>query len=397
MTTRPDASAEADRFFALLKDGLVQNSWTKLALGKYRGLEPQLKNVVVRPVRIQGQDCLSFVYRYPTRDITKNTSIPEGIEVIRQWLGRDFLHAHLLAATGDVHLTFNKKGKCCLKRGKPSSDAAPDRSHDRDKHRVIDPAAPFLTTLGITNEQRQVIPSMSRKWKQINVFIQILQQAFQEAAIDKAGRIEVVDFGAGKGYLTFAVYDFLKNQLGLDVQVTGVEARGELAAFCNEAARNHGMEGLRFLQGDVESYRPETIHVMIALHACDTATDLALHMGIRAGAGILLCAPCCHKELRPQLQSPPVLLPVLRHGVHLGLEAEMITDSLRALLLEAAGYDTRVFEFISLEHTGKNKMILANRRPAPGNPEAVLAQISALKEFYGIREQYLETLLRTSQ
>jgi hypothetical protein len=136
---------------------------------------------------------------------------------------------------------------------------------------------------------------------------------------------------------------------------------------------------------------------MIALHACDIATDYALHMGIRTGAEIIMCSPCCHKQIRPQMQSPAMLAPLLQHGIHMGQEAEMVTDGLRALLLEAHGYDTQVFEFISLEHTSKNKMILAQKRKHPLDNSATLAQIAGIKAFYGIKEQCLETLLTQSQ
>ena len=134
---------------------------------------------------------------------------------------------------------------------------------------------------------------------------------------------------------------------------------------------------------------------MIALHACDTATDHALHAGIRAGAAIIMCSPCCHKELRPQLVAPALLQPMLQHGIHLGQQAEMVTDSLRALLLEAEGYTTQVFEFVALEHTSKNKMILAVRREAGTDRGAARSQIDAIKAFYGVREHCLETLLAT--
>jgi hypothetical protein len=133
--------------------------------------------------------------------------------------------------------------------------------------------------------------------------------------------------------------------------------------------------------------------VMIALHACDTATDFAIHLGIRAGAEIIMCSPCCHKQIRPQLLSPHPLRPILQHGIHLGQEAEMLTDGLRALLLDAAGYDTQVFEFVSLEHTNKNQMILAVKRTQPKANVEVLEQIKQIKAFYGIKEQALESLL----
>jgi hypothetical protein len=193
--------------------------------------------------------------------------------------------------------------------------------------------------------------------------------------------------------LTFAVHDHLRHALQRDAQVTGVELRQDMVALGNAAAQRLGLAGLNFEQGDVSTFAPRAVDVMIALHACDTATDHAIHKGIRAGAAIILCSPCCHKQLRPQLLSPHPLRPILQHGIHLGQEAEMLTDGLRALLLESRGYQTQVFEFISLEHTQKNKMILAVKRADPGPPDEVLAQIDEIKRFYGIREQCLEMLL----
>ena len=172
-----------------------------------------------------------------------------------------------------------------------------------------------------------------------------------------------------------------------------------MVKLCAAAAARHGLNGLTFDQGDVRSYQPAKLDVMIALHACDIATDYAIHLGLRAGAKVIMCSPCCHKQIRPQMQLPPLLRPMLQHGIHLGQEAEMVTDSLRALLLEAQGYETQVFEFIALEHTSKNKMILAVKKTgaaaaaqAARRPE-LLAQIAEIKRFYGLREHCLETLL----
>jgi hypothetical protein len=175
--------------------------------------------------------------------------------------------------------------------------------------------------------------------------------------------------------------------------VTGVELRSELVKICTNVIEQLSLEGLAFYQGDVRSYYPTAVDVMIALHACDVATDYALHTGIRLGASIIMCAPCCHKQVRPQIQSPHVLRPMLQHGVHLGQEAEMLTDGLRALLLEACGYETKVFEFVALEHTSKNKMILAVKRDNFFKQAEILDQIRSIKDFYGIKEQCLETLL----
>jgi hypothetical protein len=195
------------------------------------------------------------------------------------------------------------------------------------------------------------------------------------------------------------MHHHLTHARGWQAAVTGVELREDLVNLCNAAALRRHMEGLSFVCGDVRSHVPAHLDVMVALHACDTATDFALHTGIRAGASIILTAPCCHKQIRPQMQLPPLLKPMLQHGVHLGQQAEMVTDSLRALLLEAHGYDAQVFEFVALEHTSKNKMILAVRRPPGARVDAarqaqVLGQIAEIKAFYGIREHCLESLLQ---
>jgi SAM-dependent methyltransferase len=226
---------------------------------------------------------------------------------------------------------------------------------------------PFLQALGVTDQRRQLIPSMSRKWKQINRFLEVFEAAWHSSSLASPARpVRVVDFGSGKGYLTFALHDYLRNTLRIAVQTTGVELRADLLKTCNDAAAALGVEGLSFEQGDIANRgtTAPAFDVMIALHACDTATDEAIHHGIRAGAAIIMCAPCCHKQLRPQLLAPHPLRPIMQHGVHLGQEAEMLTDGLRALLLDAHGYDAKVFEFISLEHTSKNKMILAGEAPA---------------------------------
>jgi hypothetical protein len=269
--------------------------------------------------------------------------------------------------------------------------------HNREKQRVLSLERPFLRALGVTDDRGRLIPSMSRKWKQINRFIEVFSVAWNTSGLaQRTGTLRLIDFGSGKGYLTFALHDHLQRTLGRAVETTGVERRADLVKTCSEAAEALRIEGLAFRQGDIDGYGAQAggMDVMIALHACDTATDDAIYQGVRAGASIIMCAPCCHKQLRPQLLSPHPLRPILQHGIHLAQEAEMLTDGLRALLLEACGYEAQVFEFISLEHTGKNKMILAAKRALPKPVEPVLAQIREIKSFYGIRDQRLEALLR---
>ncbi|MFT4835456.1 MAG: SAM-dependent methyltransferase [Psychromonas sp.] len=394
-----------DDFYQLLAKSLENNSLTKLLLSKYRGNDKSLQRITVRPVILQNAPVLSFVYRHQTNDITKNYSYEEGIAAIKLLLNDDFKSAYLSAESVETQLEISKKGKINITTHKVkeasvkvTETASSQLQHDREKKRFVDINRPFLRMLGVTDKQHNLIPAMSRKWKQINKFIEVFSQALSVSTQASEQPIKVVDFGSGKGYLTFAIHDYLRHSLHNNAQVIGVELRQGLADLCNETAATLDHEGLSFVCGDVKTHAPKQTDVMIALHACDIATDYAIHYGIRANAGIIMCSPCCHKQIRPQMHSPELFKPMLQYGVHMGLQAEMVTDSLRALFLEAHGYTTKVFEFISLEHTNKNKMILAvkkNQHKGKENIE-ILKQIADIKAFYGIKEHCLETLLNES-
>ena len=388
----PDHRAQ---FLSLLDTSLSQNSFIKLVLAKYVGAEAELQRIIIKLTTIKDLPHLSFVYRYKTRDITKNFPLTEGVEVIAGLLPESFKNAHLLSLTDEVQLEYSKKGKSTLFTSKAQKQReAPSVEHDREKKRFLELNRPFLTDLGVTNKQHELIPSMSRKWKQINKFIEVFSHALSTSPLALDQPIKVADFGSGKGYLTFAIHDYLRNTLHAEGHVTGVELREDMVTLCNNAAARLEHPGLVFQHGDVRTVAPSAIDVMIALHACDIATDYAIHMGIRSGASIIMCSPCCHKQIRLQIQSPTLLRPMLQYGLHMGQQAEMVTDSLRALFLEACGYETKVFEFISLEHTNKNKMILAVKRAEPLKQPELLTKIQELKAFYGIQEHCLETLLQ---
>lgn len=397
------ASPELEQFFTHIQDAFNNKSLQRLVLSKYQGSEPELERITIRPVKIKDELLLSFLYEYRTNHITKNLTLTEAIAFLHAALGVDFKNAHLLSDQWEIQLSFSKKGKVLLnKHRNKNHTAANDNSadkenlaHNKEKHRFVEQSRPYLRELGITDANGQIIPAMSRKWKQINKFIEVLSGAIENTGLAQREKVHIADFGSGKAYLTFAVHDYLSEQLGVNTQVTGVELRQALVDLCNQTANKLCLSGIQFEQGDVKHFAAQGINVMIALHACDTATDYAIHMGIRTDAEIIMCSPCCHKQIRPQFKSPALLAPVLQHGIHLGQEAEMITDGLRALLLEANGYDTQVFEFISLEHTSKNKMILAQKRKAPRDNSLILQQIAAIKAFYGITEHCLEQLLES--
>nr|WP_227515641.1 SAM-dependent methyltransferase [Acinetobacter qingfengensis] len=389
-------------FVQHLKQSWQDQQLLRVIFSQYHGDEPKLQKITLRPIVLKDQVLLSVIYRYQTKDITKNYTWSEFENLLQQWL-QEFEQFNVLTQTQEIQLKYKKKDwKLTQSKIKQTPIKTEVNLHDREKKRWIKIDRPFLQGLGITNAQHQVIPSMARKWKQINKFVEIFAGAIEQAHLQGQKDLHVVDFGAGKGYLTCAVYDYLIQHHAQPV-VTGVELRRELVEFCQNVASQSGYQNLQFFQGDVRSYQPENkassqtgkIDVMIALHACDIATDFAIHTGIRLGAKVIMCAPCCHKELRPQLKSPEVLKPMLHYGVHAGQQAEMLTDSLRTLLLQAYGYDTKILEFVALEHTSKNKMILATRQESFKEVDQnILDQVQQLKTFYGIENQTLELLLK---
>ena len=414
----PSLSADVAAFFLRLQQSLTNDRFVRLALGRpLDAADPSLEKLLVRRVLLRGQAQLSLVWRHRTKDITKNLPEADGLALLAPLMASQFGHAHLITHDHDIQLALGKKGQWALRVGKLAAPAAqahtaePDAAsaHDRPKQHALSLALPFLAELGVTDAQGRLVPAMARKWRQINKFAEVLAHAIASSPLaprDPAQPVRVLDFGAGKGYLTFAVQHLLQAS-GRVPDVTGVELRSDLTTLCNRAVAQLGLAGLHFEAGDIRDFATQAgpegdggtgtaLDIMIALHACDTATDVAMHEGVRRGAAIILCSPCCHKQLRPQLTAPPLLAPMLRHGIHMTEQAEMLTDTLRAVLLQAEGYDTQVFEFISPEHTGKNKMVLAVKRAQPlpaAQRSALRAQATALKAYYGVTEHCLETLL----
>ena len=401
MTDPVESKRAIERFFMLLDSSLTEGRCLRLVLARPQDRQADLQRVTVRPLVLKGQPVLNFVYHHGTRDITKNLPLVDGVARVRELVGPAMRNAHLFTPGEETQLRLNRKGTGTLTVGATADGSADEpaaaaeaATHDRAKQRWVDLSRPFLVELGITTAQHQLVPAMARKWKQINKFVEVFAHALASSNLAVATPLRVADFGSGKGYLSFAVHDWLQQTHGVVPDVVGVELRPDMVALGNAAIARLGLTGLRMELGDVRQHEPGALNVMIALHACDTATDHAIYLGLRAGADIIMCSPCCHKQVRPQLLAPHPIRAVLQHGVHQEQQAEMVTDSLRALLLESQGYATQVFEFVSLEHTAKNKMILAVKRAQPASPDAALAQVRDIKDFYGIREQCLETLLK---
>jgi SAM-dependent methyltransferase len=380
-----------EKFIAEFARSLSEETFVKMTIGNYKGADEHLQKLLLRLIETKKGRRLFFLYRYNTRDTAKNHDFAESEKILREILGKDFFSGHLFTTANDFQLDIGNKGKSRLNVGKPTFKTRIPIEHDREKRKQIDPNAFYLRALGITTDRGEIRDKQQDKWKQINKFVETLSSLFDKSPLKGRTELNIVDMGSGKGYLTFATYDFFKNIRGIDVKVTGVDTKSELVGLCSDIAKASEFEDLKFVHGYIGDFELKDADILIALHACNTATDDAIFQGIKAETDLIVVAPCCHQEIRPQITPPEMLKNILKHGVMLEREAESITDGLRALLLERSGYSTRLFEFISIEHTPKNNMIVGTR--GAKKPEDIDEQIDAIKEFYGIENQRLESLL----
>ena len=380
-------------FFEKLNDSLFRQTFVKLTLSRLRH-HSDVKNVYTRLVSIKKQPKIQFTFRFATRDEVKNYDFTEGVLFIEKQLGETFLTADLFTTENDFSLQFNKKAdnaQFFIKKSsqKPRFNDGGVAQHDIEKKRLLNPTQPYFHALEITDAKGNITSNGQKKFKQIDKYIEIIAALLRE--VDLPDDAHIADFGSGKGYLTFALFDFLKNNLKTNPIISGFELRENLVKFCNELSQKCDFYDLQFFSKDINTVDLDHLDMLIALHACDTATDVAIAKGIKAGAKIIIVAPCCHKQLRKELKVTNEMQPILRHGILEERQAELLTDGIRALLLESKGYKTKVFEFVSTEHTPKNVMIVGIKIDKP-KTEA-LAQVAAIKNHYGIGIHHLEKLL----
>lgn len=394
MTTNTNTQ---EQFISLLNSSIESQEFVRLTLGKYRGKEDFLNKIVIKIIKIKSGVRLSLTYCYKTKEIGKNYSIQDGINLINTLIGKDFMSGRLFTIKQDVQLEYGNHQKLKLSFIKPTfpdSTITIPQEHDRKKKRWIESENnPYLTALGITNKQGNIVKTMEDKFRQINKFIEIVDGLLESSGLAEINQLSVVDMGSGKGYLTFAMYDFLNNILNKQVSVTGIESRTDLVDFCNSVAESVNFGNLHFTPGNIKSYSAEKTDVTIALHACDTATDDAIYQGIKSDSSLIILAPCCHKQVRKEIHPSRSVKDLLKFGILLERQSEIVTDGLRALLLELSGYEAKVFEFISSEHTSKNIMIVGIKSDRSIDKVQILAQIQEIKSLYGIKFHYLETLL----
>jgi len=381
-----------DRFFDKLENSLKDDSVVKMTLSKPVSKNSELRNIYVKPILLKDNKMYQFTYRYERRDETKNFDAAQTMEQVRSLVPETFQNVSLFTLTEDVTLLVSKKGKPTLMCKKVQENREQDLSHDHEKQRLIDPNKPWWHLLGLTTREGKVTADMQHKYKQICKYVEIVDGVMRQTKFDD--EIHIADMGAGKGYLTFALYEYLTTHYDKKIEMEGVEIRKDLVLKINDICKDtrpcvSTKSTIRFVECSIVDYQPSRLDVLIALHACDTATDDAILKGIRNNAKLIICAPCCHKQIRREMERSGKTDAITRYGIFLERQAVMITDTIRALVLEYCGYKTQVMEFIEIDNTPKNVLLVGRKTDKPVDKEAIAKQIKGLMDQYGIEEHYL--------
>ena len=379
----------ASNFISLLKIYFSDDSLQKMKISGQQLSENECKEVSIRTVILKAGKRLQFVYRYPTKDITKNFTLDEALTIMERSLLIEYRNISLIS-NDKIHQYNPQKNKINTTSNKSKIETNQD--NDRQRNRIISTDKLFLRELGITSSNSKVFASKQSKYKQLNKYLEIIEPLLQKANLSDS--YSLTDMGSGKGYLTFALYDYLKQTKKKNIQIVGVEMRSDLVEKCNALSMKLGYDGLTFKEGVISEHVDKT-DVLIALHACDTATDDAIIAGINADAKLIICSPCCHKQVRLAMTSTENNSSIIQHGIMKERLAEMLTDTIRGLVLEMHGYKTQIMEFISTSHTPKNLLITAIKRDGDIEQQKYINEINYLKKQYGIKSHYLEKIITT--
>ena len=367
---------------------LQNDQWIRVTLSNPASEKAELRTIILRRMKDGSQIVLTN--RFAQRDETKNLSADQAQHMLLA-IVHTKVYRSIFIRTMDVEYSYQINDKGQERIHTEAITHVVEETHNRQKRRAIAPSAPYLQALGISSTNGQVHARQQDKYRQINHYIELLRPEIDKLHLSE--RLHVIDMGCGKGYLTFALYDYLSSHMDLPVYVTGVELRQQLVEQTNVIAESCGYQGLTFEAGTIDSYAMTSPDVLIALHACDTATDDAIYAGIESDIPLIVTAPCCHKELRPPLDHLTVDHPdhfIIRHGIFSFRMNEMLTDSIRCMLLEAHGYKVKVIEFIPISHTPKNIMIIARKvRRTSDEMTKKWREIDDVLKRYQIKSQHL--------
>lgn len=322
--------------------------------------------VKIRPIERKGSICYQASSVFGPKEIHKNYEKEELVSLLLQSLGQDFSQLQIRGQSCDGSVLVSKKGKMTIRQKRHENNGSDPSlrilSHNRVKNYILKEGTPvpFLVDLGVMNPAGKIIAARYDKFRQINRFLEFIEDILPE--LPKNREVTILDFGCGKSYLTFAMYYYLKELRDIPVRIIGLDLKADVIKNCRELAESYGYDHLQFLEGDIADYEGvSSVDMVVTLHACDTATDHALAKAVGWGARVILSVPCCQHEINRQLKNE-MLSPVLKYGILKERMSALLTDGIRAELLESKGYDTQLLEFIDMEHTPKNLLIRAVKR-----------------------------------
>ena len=348
----------------------------------------EYNKVVIRPVKLSGKMMFQAEYTFDKKVTHENLSADDALARALDLVQSDFKQVNIFTASEDIQILASKPEKARITT-KPATRAMPTLEHNRTKQYVIPDGVPcdFLIRLGVMDADGKVIQRHYSKFRQINRYLEIVEDVFPSLPKDK--KLKIIDFGCGKAYLTFALYYDLRILHSRDVEIIGLDLKKDVINFCSKIAADLHYDGLQFLMGDIADYTEDHADMVVTLHACDTATDYALINAVSWGAPVILSVPCCQHELFSQIKND-LHQPMLKYGILKDRLTEYLTDGLRGLKLEAAGYDVALIEFTSLEHTARNIMIKAVKAGAPDSAHAARAQAQyeALRDVYQVHPTF---------
>lgn len=360
----------------------------------------QVQKAKIRPVLIRGELVFQETAYRGTQVFHENFTAEQMTDRICLALAEQFRQGEFTAKSLQATALVSKKGKLTLKvknNTSPEQEDLQALSHNRTKHYILEEGKPvdFLVGLGVQTPDGRVTKARFDKFRQINRYLEFIEDVIDELPTDRT--IRIIDFGCGKSYLTFAMYYYLHELQHRDIQVTGLDLKTDVIKHCNELAEKLGYDRLKFERGDISTYEgTDVADMVVTLHACDLATDYALDKAVKWGARVILAVPCCQHELNRQITCDS-LKPVLKYGIIKERIAALLTDALRANLLEQQGYETQILEFIDMEHTPKNLLIRAVKkngmRPQSGSGISKKNDISSVTELLHVAPT-LEKLLQ---
>lgn len=351
-----------EELYKLLEESLNERLY-QITAGGPRKKDGDIR-LKLRPVMIKDELCFQMESYRGSQVFHRNVSAAEAMDEMGKAMEDSFRQLDVETMDFQAVALVSKKGKITIKKKKNGGEKVKELSlsHNRAKKYILEEGkrVPFLVDLGVQAPDGRIVKSRYDKFRQINRFLEFIADIMPILPKDRCVRI--IDFGCGKSYLTFAMYYYLHELCGLDIRVTGLDLKKEVIRHCQELADKYGYEGLEFLQGDIADYSgEEKVDMVVTLHACDTATDYALYKAVRWNAEVILSVPCCQHEMNRQIACD-ILKPALKYGLVKERMSALLTDALRGNLLEEAGYDTQLLEFIDMEHTPKNILIRAVKR-----------------------------------